>query len=229
MCSLNDIVEHAQMETAIDVGALASEMVLTSHLLRYRQRLVAKLSHVWKDATGDVIEVSVSLVGGWSFAWGDNWGGTVISIDRDVAAMEAIWEARAHRLSDDSWPIVHVASISDDANNGRPALMLRNRSLALLGYDVDWKGKYDTIRLYGVAVPPVTGIDPTAELAPNELLAPAFCRCLTLEGARYLHILDDNMLAAGSVAAELAVALSDLLAQAQGHNLTVASRQCQLP
>lgn len=229
MCSLNDIVERAQMETMLDVGALSAESVLTTHLLRYRQRLVAKLSQVWKDATGDVVEFSVSLVGGWGFDFGFNWGGTVVSIDRAFDAMEAVWEARAHRISDDTWPLAHVASISDYTNLGRPALMLRDREAALLNYAEDWKGIYDTVRLYGVAVPPVDGIDPTADLAPNALLAPAFCRCLTLEGARFLHILDDNMLAAGSVAAELVTALSTLLDQAAAHNLTVASRQCQRP
>lgn len=228
VCTLFTVIETAQQETGLELASVSTFDELSRRVLRYRQRLLARCANRWKDIQNGTFAVDIVLPLGWGDSFDDTWGGASETLD--IPAMETVWEVRAHRIIEDDWPIVHVVSIVEAARSLRPALLLRQNEAVLLNFADDWVGIYDQIRFDGVAVPSVDGVDAmTDALEPNQLVGPAFCRCLELDAARMMLLQNDDVTAAGLITVELKEAEADLLRQVGSHNLTVASRQCQRP
>jgi hypothetical protein len=225
-CTMAFVLEQGQMESGIDARGVTTLQALSQHVLRFRQRLLSRCASEWLDVENGDLEIDVPDVIGWGGPWGGPWGGDA-NLDPAVtiAEMEAIWEAKARRVSDGEWVKAKVLSPTDD-DLGDPAILLRDTEVVLLRFTEEWQGIYDRVRLVGIRVPAMTGIvwDETI-LPPNELIGPVFCRCLVLEAARFLALKGDLAVEAGSLGRELRSAQSDLLAQVRSHNDTRTTRE----
>lgn len=214
MCDLNGIIADAQAETGIDLVSVTTESVLSEHLLRYRQKLLSMTGTAWKDVEVGDVDITISGVQGWGRHWGYHWGGRHRELAISLPLLEGIWQVRARRIAEGDWPVVFVVTMDDAEAVQRPRLLLQQQRAVLLDFDTDWDGIYDQLRFEALPVPAV-GLAMNVELAPNELMAPGFCRCLVLEGARFLALKSGDLVLAGGMAADLGRARSVLQQQAR--------------
>ena len=223
-CTMAFVLRRAQEDSGIAYQRVTSGSAFSAHIIRYRQRLLARLITSWQDSEDEGgLELNLPSGAGWGFNWGFGWGsggGDTIALP----ALEAIWLLEARRVSDGAWVTVNVVSHWDNEAMGDPALMIRQDELVLLRPSL-WFGVYDRLKVFGVAVPDSTVDFWAEELPPNVLLGSVFCYCLCLEGARFLAMKGDQLERVASLTADLSAAQRDLMRQAASHRRLLTTRE----
>lgn len=102
------------------------------------------------------------------------------------------------------------------------SVVVRDRLAVLNNYPDAWKG-YDRIRFRG---PPagLLPVDTIGTLAPNEQLAPLFCRALKLHAQAFLEVKAGTIEAAQETRKEYVEVVSELMRQLSSQRAVIGRR-----
>jgi hypothetical protein len=139
-----------------------------------------------------------------------------------VTGLASVTLIEARRIAGGQWDRIALIPLDDIGLDVRPAVYLRDYVATLVNYPAAW-AIYNAIRFRGPAigtVPPTYALT----LAPNDLIAPLFCRALWLDCAIYLSIKAQDSAKAASLRKEYIDVVNEMLRQVRSTKISQERR-----